>query len=223
MAHVNTSGSGMKGVYTRVYIPRKLRALPTTLKKNVNIKQVCYDCATMFVNSANRFVPKDTGALREKGYKIHISNSKDKPWYKVQYRNTAKLPYVMYQYYGKVWGPNYAKFTGTVSDKITKKKGKWVLQKREADIKWDHVGWVSSKNRHETSRKFRRRKKTIYIAKNKKIIINGYKYRGSHPKWVEWAETHSKGFYDYISGNCWYVESVYQAAITGKKIPYLNK
>ena len=164
---------------------KKWQKLPSQIQNGVNTKKLAWDMAHIVLDNVNQYVPKFTGNLQRKGYHIQISNSEVNPWFKLSYRNTSNLKYVMYQYYGKVWGPNYATFELLGPEEFDPHD----LRLRESNPRYRHTGWVSSKKtRHETNRYFRRRKKTIWLNKGKSIVITGYTgNKKAQPRWVEYA------------------------------------
>lgn len=190
-------------------VPGKLTKLKD-FAKYVNVKQLSYDMAEIFRADVNQYIPSRSGAIRDRGYVIHTSNSKKNPWFKLQYKNKPGIPYVMYQYMGKVWGPNFAIFEpiGIASYKAYDLK-----------IQYEHIGWTSSKKhpRHPTNRNFRRRAATKVLDTGKVIKYAGYSHRNSQPKWMEYAFKNSKGLGSWREETNRYVERVYASVLTQQK------
>lgn len=188
----------------KVKLPARLQHLDKSVLKYVSTKQVSLDLVEMFRNSVNQYIPADTGAIRDHGYVIRLSNNKKLPWGKLTYRNTKNLPYVMYQYVGKIWQPNYAPFTivATPDGKIS--------------CKWTKV-WraVKKRPRHETALNFRRKHSSKWFRVSNlglryKVDFYGYKNKLSQPRWVEYAERKNT---EWNSAIRTYAERVYSDAI----------
>lgn len=199
-----------------VIVSPRWKKLDAKIKSRVNTKKLMYDLSNIMLDSINQYVPKNTGKLREKGYVRTTANSKTNPWFKIAYRNTSRLPYVMYQYYGKVWGPNYPKFSGE-QEKFNPED----LKMRSAKIKYKHEGWYSSVSKKETWRQFARRKKTVKFKygkyKGRVVTIKGYTTtpRKIQPMWVEYAEQHKYDFTGYHQPMISLIEKTFRNAING--------
>lgn len=188
----------------KVFLPGRLKNLDKQILKYVSTKQVSLDLVEMFRATVNQYIPTDTGAIRDHGYVIRLSNSKKEPWGKLTYRNTKDLPYVMYQYVGKIWQPNYAPFT-VVATPDGKISCKWTKQ------------WKAVKNRprHQTALNFRRKHSARWFKVSTtglryKVDFYGYKNKNSQPRWVEYAERTNP---DWSSDIKRYAEKVYSDAI----------
>lgn len=195
----------MKGVVKTQFVPGKLTK-NKDIVKYINTKQVAFDMAELFRTDVNQYIPSRSGTIRDKGYTIQTSNSKIKPWFKLQYKNKPGIPYVMYQYRGKVWAPNFAIFEPV-----------GVLSYKAYDLKlqYEHIGWAVSKKhpRHPTNRNFRRRAATKVIGEGKKIVYSGYSHRKSQPEWVDYAYKNSKGLGSWKEEIPAYIERVYASAL----------
>lgn len=128
-----------------------------------------------------RYVPVGKTHHLQQSYKITNGRDKSKgPWFSLEYLNTEKAPYTMYQYYGEVWGNNFPIWQANIK-----------LQKSSSDtqIKWQHVGWRSKKGekKYNTHRPIGTR--TAYeVGKGKLVYVKGYtkKKPKPHARWVEW-------------------------------------
>lgn len=136
--------------------------------------------ADMYINEVNKYVPESSGELKKNGYVLRTYTPKNKPaWFKVTYRNTKTLPYVMYQYYGTVMGPNRAQFALGPSVDGT------------AAV---HIGWFSPiKPKLKTSRSLGHPKRhTIELRDGRVIHITGYTVnKKAQHRWVEYVRNTS--------------------------------
>lgn len=199
---------------SKARVSPKWRKLPEKIRRKVNSKKLMWDAAHLVLDSINQYVPEKTGKLKKKGYVLSVSNSKINPWFKIYYRNTSSMPYVMYQYYGKVWGPNIPKF-----DKKMLRITDIALPK--AEFKYTPKGWYSGKHKHETYRKFARRKTVVKFKRGpfagRYAIINGYTKNKQRvqPKWVEYAERHKDDFGGYAQPVKLLIEKTFKKALEG--------
>lgn len=200
-------------------ISPELKRLDKEIKSKMTRKDfydLMFDLSEIMLENINQFVPKNTGRLREKGYTRTISNSKTNPWFKIKYGNKGGLRYVMYQYYGKVWGPNYPKFTGE-QEKFNPED----LKMRPAHIRYKHIGWYSSVNKKETWRHFARRRKTVKFKygkyKGRVVVINGYTTTPQkiQPGWVEYAEQHQNDFTGFRAPMVRLIETTFRDILKG--------
>ena len=178
------SDSG-NGIHYKIDISKDIKYMDKKVIEKVNKKQLSYDLAQLLLQDINKYVPRDTGDLRDKGYVLYYWKNSNGPGFTIKYRNTKELPYVMYQYYGYVWGPNRPKID--MEDNGLTLKG--------AQLK--HVGWYSPKNiqKRNTGRKFRHSRKKFQIKrgifKGVWVTITGYtKNRKARPRWIEEAQKH---------------------------------
>ncbi len=202
-------------IYKKIYIPKWMHTLPDRVKRKVNTKKICKKMSDIYLEKVNPYIPEKTGRMKRDGYLLQIANSRIKPWFKLTYRNTSKLPYVMYQYYGEVWENNYPKFE-TTPERFNPDN----LKLREARIFHRHRGWFSSKHKTPTHRRFARRKKVVIINPTTKFTIEGYttKPRSVQPLWVEYAEKKlAYGPFGYETEIAQYAERVYRAILAGDK------
>ena len=147
---------------------------------SMNTKKLMYDSGMIVVDMANELIPEgDSGKLKKYGYLLSTANSKNNPWFKLTYRNTSKVPYTMYQYYGKVWENNIPFSTNPSKDKS--KYGYYRLK---------FIGWKSSKRKIPTNRDFLRHPKVITLTKYvwmrkvwAKDVPDKSKYRGRYGNW----------------------------------------
>ena len=157
------------GVQIQVDASKGVDSLIKSLDKAIQ-KDAINLLADMFINEVNKYVPESSGDLKRYGYTLRTYTPQKKPaWFKVTYRNTAKLPYVMYQYYGEVWGPNRAVF-----------------------IDGEHTGWMSPISpKRKTNRILGHpARKTIELRDGRVINITGYTVnKQAQAKWLEYVRT----------------------------------
>lgn len=127
-----------------------------------------------------RYVPVGKTKNLQRSYIIDTGRDRSRgPWFKLEYLNTEKAPYTMYQYYGKVWENNFPIWQANI--KLEKSRG-------DTHIQWQHIGWMSRKGvpKHETNRPLGTKGtiKTPYGMAQ----IKGYTKKKPKPKarWVEW-------------------------------------
>lgn len=127
--------------------------------------------ANMLVEEINKYVPERSGTLKEKGYLLRTGTPANKPsWIKIKYRNLKSLPYVMYQYEGVVWGPNFAQFTPNG----TQIPGAWKSAPK-------------GKRRPQTKYPLGT-KRTVTLKDGRVVNIDGYTGNpNAHAKWVEYV------------------------------------
>lgn len=145
-------------------VNRIIKGLDKSLQKDaVNL------LADMFMEEVNKYVPEDSGALKRGGYVLRTYSPKGKvAWFKVTYRNTKALPYVMYQYNGVVYGPNFAQFD-SAGNQIP---GAWKSGK---------------KPKHPNNKYPLGTKRTVTLKDGRVIHIEGYKNPNSKPGWLEYV------------------------------------
>lgn len=138
----------------------------------------------IFINEVNKYVPEDTGKLKQKGYKLAIHTPKNKTaWFKVTYANTEDLPYVIYQYNGVVYGPNRALFAQGPS---------------RTGATGVHIGWYSPISpKRKTNRILGHPARTTITLRDGRIInIPGYTgNKQAHAKWLEYVRETSTIWY----------------------------
>lgn len=205
--------------HTKINVAKDIGYLDKTIANKLNQKKLSLDLSQMMLKDINKYVPRHTGTLRDEGYNITLGNKSSKgPWFKITYRDTKKVPYVMYQYYGEVWGPNYPKF------ELEEEFSKNDLVMRQAKFK--HVGWNSPnkerKSKHPTGRKFRRSRRKFQIKRGKYrgawVTITGYtRNRKARPYWIEEAENHKHEWDSMWTNMRLAVEVACREAIEGKK------
>ena len=139
-------------------------------------KQAGNDLRDNMIDLFNKYIPEDTGKLKARGYYDKVEDLGKSVRITVRYRNDGrmKLNYVMYQYYGKVWGPNMAKF----------------------DENNNFVGWGSPRKskglkKYPTNR-YIGKERTVEIDKGKVVHITGYtKNKNAVPRWLEYCRNTS--------------------------------
>lgn len=166
---------------TRDIVLDSTKRFRRTLSKEFTTKTM-KNVGEKFRQQVNRYIPVgDTHNLQKKSYTLTTGKTRrEGPWFKLEYHNTPEVPYAMYQYYGEVWGPNYAKWQADL--KLTK-------DPNDANIKWSHVGWVSEKGKKKRPMGYPLGVKRTFVMKNGKILsIAGYKKKKPKPKpfWLEY-------------------------------------
>lgn len=134
----------------------------------------------LLLETVKPYVPTDTGKLAEKGMLLHTENRGGHAQVDLHVRNTKAVPYALYQYYGMVWGPNYATWEGPKSNPKD-------LKMRYAPAQ--HSGWVSPRgkgSKHPTNQKIGE-PRTYTLKDGRQIIIKGYTNPNSQPRWIEYV------------------------------------
>lgn len=203
-------------VYTKVNV-LKLKNMDKKVAKKIHHKQLSMDLAQMTLKHINQYVPRHSGKLRDKGYRIDLGKNATGTWFKIVYRNTSAVPYVMYQYYGEVYGPNYPTFE---IDSLGEGFNKRDLMLRSAKFNYRHAGWASSKKfeKQPTGRHFRRSRKKFQIKagryKGTWVTITGYtRNRKARPFWLEEAQKNTPELDWLRIGRRMKIEEVCKAAL----------
>lgn len=152
-------------------VDKLIKSLDTcTQKDSINL------LADIFINEVNKYVPESSGDLKRNGYVLRTyTPKKNCAWFKVTYRNTSKLPYVLYQYYGQVFGPNRAVFS------------QGPTMNGAAGV---HTGWISPiQPKQKTNRVLGHpARKTIELRDGRVINITGYtKNPNAQARWLEYV------------------------------------
>lgn len=128
------------------------------------------------------YVPAETGKLAEKGMFLHTENRAGHAQIDLHVRNTKKVPYALYQYYGYVWGPNYMVWE---QPKYTKKD---IMKNLKMSAQPLNARWVSPKGKpkHPTGQKIGE-PRTYTLADGRQIVIKGYTNPRSQPRWLEYV------------------------------------
>ena len=159
-------------------VDRIIKALDKAIQKD-GIRLI----ANTFIDEVNKYVPESSGNLKKYGYTLHTYTPQKKPaWFKVTYRNTSKLPYVMYQYYGEVWGPNKAVWSVPPTGDL------YTLR----EVTLEHTGWVSPISpKRKTNRILGHpARKTIELRDGRVIHITGYTgNKQAQARWLEYVRT----------------------------------
>lgn len=157
-------------------------------------RKAMLEMAESLRHKVNQYIPAGrTHKLQNKGYEEHAGTKGGTPYFTLQYRNTEEVPYVMYQYYGEIWGDNYAHWVPNlvrhkeydIQGPVTKKRGKQIANQQ----RWQQIGWVSKKG----VKKYNKHKaigypRSIDLGNGRRIYIKGYSKRKPRPqpKWLEW-------------------------------------
>ena len=160
------------------------------------------DLAHMVLDEVNKYVPESSGKLKRAGYRLHSEDRGTQTMSMISYNNTRKVPYVLYQYYGIVYGPNYATWSATQYNPND-------LRMRVGAV---HTGWVSSKGKG--SKKPTKNKigieRTIPLKDGREIHITGYtKNKNAHHKWLEYVRTTPTIWYPLRQHMIKFVETCY--------------
>lgn len=169
-----------------------LKKMDKKVARKIHSKQLALELAQMTLKHINRYVPRHSGKLRDKGYHITLGKNTVGAWFKIVYRNTAAVPYVLYQYYGEVYGPNYPTFE---RESLGEGFNKRDLMLRAAKFNYRHAGWSSSQKfeKQPTGRHFRRSRKKFQVKAGKYkgtwVTITGYtRNKKARPLWLEEAQ-----------------------------------
>ena len=138
----------------------------------------------------NTYIPSHTKTMQKEGYEIHVGIKKNiGPYFNLEYRNTPEVPYVMYQYYGKIWEKNYTIFTPVIT--LSKGTVNRFSPANRRGIKrsgnsWMHSGFRTPKGakKHPTARSIGIEK--WFKQNGTSVHITGYTKKGKHSEWVDW-------------------------------------
>lgn len=235
-------GTNNIGAYYAVaWKPKNQKTIAKSLNQDVDIKNLMRECAKIVLIECNKYIPKDSGNLRRNGYTININKSTKNPWVMITYHNTKDMPYVMYQYYGKIWRNNYAVLEAEPFNPNN-------LKRRQVWLR--HTGeWRSSAHKVPTNKSFHKHPTTFTLYKKVYIpgkaakditpkrfnwrkqmegryqkvpyargVIRGYKYAGSKPKWVEIVDKQKDTNSGYMAKIIKLVTELYGKSVFRKKI-----
>lgn len=165
------------GIEVKVEASQGVNKLIMKLKDKTHRKAIANMLGGMLLNETNKYVPVNTGKLKEKGYVLRTGANKNGAWITLKYRNISGLPYVMYQYNGIVYGPNKAVFAQGPS------------RNGAAGV---HTGWVSPiAPKQPTNRVLGHPKRTTIELRDGRIInITGYTgNKNAQARWLEYVRT----------------------------------
>lgn len=126
------------------------------------------------------YVPYKTGKLLKQGMYLSTRTMQAHAEVDLRVRNTSKVKYAFYQYYGRVWGPNYAVFEQQKFDPTNLKM---------THSPATHTGWISPKgagSKHPTHYVLGE-KRTIHLKDGRVIHIDGYTNPQSHAMWLDYV------------------------------------
>lgn len=177
------------------------RIIPKIEDESVR-RAVGEDLAYCLLDVVNEYVPENTGALKRAGYKIDFGLVGHKVYSKLSYNNN-KLPYVLYQYYGVVYGPNFATFE---DEKFNPKD----LRRRPMAIP-KHTGWASPKPKRPQKGSLGHPEKNEIVLDDGRIIhITGYTgNKNAQHKWLEYVRTTPTIWYPLRQDMIRFIEAVY--------------
>lgn len=230
--------------YALAWKPKNQKTIAKLENPDVDITNLMKESAKIVLIELNKYIPKDTGELRKQGFQVTVNKSTKTPWFKITYSN-KKLPYVMYQYYGKIWRHNFAVLEPEpYNPNNLKRRQVWL----------NHTGeWRSTAHKTPTNKSFNRHPKTVTlykkvyipgkaaksILKDKKynrfnwrkqmeghyqkvpyarFLIRGYKYKGSRPKWVEIVDKQKNTPKGYMRKVRKLVEKVYGKSVFKRSV-----
>ena len=179
------------------------------------------DLAYMLLDKVNEYVPVSTGKLKARGYKIRFSSAK-RAVSILSYNNRPGLPYVLYQYYGVVYGPNYATWEGS-------KKPKSLKNLKLTNSPAKHVGWISPAgkgSKHPTKNQLGEKRPPLVLKDGRIITYTGYTGNpNAHIKWLEYVRTTPTIWYKLRQNMIKFIESVYSAYVFDNResMLYANK
>lgn len=183
--------------------PRKI--IPRIQDEDIR-RAAAEDLAHILLDKVNEYVPESSGLLKRTGYTIRFAErGAGAVVSSLSYNNSRKVPYVLYQYYGVVYGPNFATFD---VEKYNPKD----LRMRSAVI--SHTGWVSAKgkgSKRPTKNILGHPKKhQIEIYPGAICTITGYtKNKNAQHKWLEYVRNTATIWYPLRQHMIKYVEQFY--------------
>lgn len=177
-------------------------------------KAIAEDMAHILLDEVNKYVPVNSGKLKNAGYRIKTGTTGISAMSSLSYNNSKKVPYVLYQYYGVVYGPNYATWSG----KKSYKRDKYNLKHPKNRIQ--HIGWTSKKGKgvkYPTNRVLGHPKQNVIHLKNgQEINITGYtKNKNAQAKWLEYVRETPTIWYPLRQKMIKYIEQFYSDKING--------
>lgn len=168
-------------------------------------KQVAIELAYILRDKVSEFVPEDTGKLKRKGYTVkgkEIGGVKARSI--LRYRNTTDVPYVMYQYRGIVYGPNFAQF--------------------DANGKQIPGAWKSPNSKHRQTKYPIGVERTVELRDGKLVHITGYtKNKNAHKEWMEYVRNTPTIWVPLRNEMSDYVKLVYKSIITEQKVAEIRR
>ena len=153
----------------------------------------------MLVQTVEPYVPQKSRTLLRKGMYLHVGGYRHAK-IDLRVRNTKKVPYALYQYYGNVWAPNYYVPDGT-------------------DAQNPEYRWVSpkGKKKHQTSRVLGDRK-TFRLSNGTVVTLNGYTNPNSQPMWLDYVRNNGGIWIRYTNRVTREIREMFAASMNAKKI-----
>jgi hypothetical protein len=152
-----------------------------TLKGTVN-QNAKDHIANMLVATIHPYVPRNSGTLATEGLYVGINKGlTGHAEIDIRYRNTTNVKYVLYQYYGIVYGPNYATWEQRAFNP---------RDLRKSHSPATHSGWVSPRGKgtkHPTGGKLGKPRPPLRLPDGRIITYSGYTNPNSHAKWLEYV------------------------------------
>ena len=195
----------------------------TQVVTNYGKKKTMTEIAEKLEKKVRQYIPNgDTGKLRNKGYEIKVGIKKGVAYSLLRYRNTEEVPYVLYQYYGRVYGFNYAHWVPVITRKSIYENNPYaMISPQKITSKYEQFGWVSEKGvKKRPMNRYLGEKRTIHLKDGRTIKIDGYSKtkKKPHKKWLEWYVNQPEY---YIFFNDWRRDVI--AEVTQKYQEKLNR
>lgn len=179
-------------------------------------KAAADDLGHCLLDKVNEFVPVSSGKLKAKGYKLFTEDHGGTAYVNLSYRNKSGLPYVMYQYYGVVYGPNMAVFEEEKTDTKGRRKKEFYTMRR---MNIQHIGWASPKGKTPRKENLGHPEKhTITLKDGREIHITGYTgNKNAEHKWLEYVRDTATIWYPLRQEMIRFIEAVYSGFVGNDK------
>ena len=169
-------------IETKVVISGDVKYVAKKFQSKTLNKTVMTALSNRMLREVNKYVPRRTGNLKMFGYKIEYGRTATQSrYFKIIYRNTPKMPYIMYQYNGEVYGPNFPIFAQG-PNRFTATPGV-------------QTGWKSRKGKGTKKPMGREigHRRTMYDKYHRKVLVTGYtKNRKAHKQWLDYVRNTPK-------------------------------
>ena len=181
--------------YTSVKVDFKSKGGPQRIVRKLQDtdrqRELAEDLCHILLDEVNKYVPESSGKLKRAGYKMKFGTTGISTLSQLSYISTKKVPYVLYQYNGIVYGKNMA--AGIPS-------GGTKMRPLSVDKTIQHTGWLSSKgkgSKYPTNRSLGHpAKHEIPLKDGRTITITGYtKNKNAQHKWLEYVRHTSTIWY----------------------------
>lgn len=173
---------------SKYFVDSIMAGLEENSKEKIRDKSsVAWFIGNLLYQTVLPYVPEETGKLAAKGMKLTSKAKGSHAEISLDVRNTKAVPYALYQYYGKVWGPNYATWGYDKVDTKKKHQPNSFYTMRRMNIV--QSGWVSPKGKgakHPTNQDIGV-PRTYTLKDGRQIVVKGYTNPNSQPKWLEYV------------------------------------